>query len=58
MRLTDPANVAAGQAGPAHTRMTFTPHPDGSVRQLWESSDDDGRSWQTAFDGRYVRRKP
>lgn len=39
-------------------RISWTPQPDGSVRQLWETSDDDGRSWQTAFDGRYLRRKP
>jgi hypothetical protein len=37
-------------------RITWTPNADGSVRQLWQTSDDDGRSWATAFDGRYVRR--
>ena len=47
-----------GEGGaPKRQRITWTPQPDGSVRQLWETSDDDGRSWQTAFDGRYVRRK-
>jgi len=25
------------------------------VRQLWETSKDDGETWQTAFDGRYSR---
>ena len=39
-------------------RITWSPQPDGSLRQLWETSDDDGRRWQTAFDGRYVRRRP
>ncbi len=38
-------------------RITWTPLPDGAVRQLWETSDDDGRSWRVAFDGRYVRRR-
>ncbi len=34
-------------------RITWTPLPDGSVRQLWESSVDDGGSWTVAFDGNY-----
>ncbi|HEY2344876.1 MAG TPA: hypothetical protein VGH80_03215 [Xanthomonadaceae bacterium] len=34
-------------------RITWTPNADGSVRQLWESSDDDGGSWTTSFDGLY-----
>ncbi len=36
-------------------RITWTPDADGSVRQLWETSADDGRSWTVVFDGRYVR---
>ena len=38
-------------------RIGWTPLPDGDVRQLWESSDDDGATWVTAFDGRYVRQR-
>jgi len=38
-------------------RGTWTPNPDGSVRQLFEISPDGGRSWTTWFDGRYVRRR-
>lgn len=38
-------------------RIIWTPLPDGAVRQHWESSDDDGASWRTVFDGRYVRAK-
>jgi hypothetical protein len=37
-------------------RITWTPQADGSVRQLWESSTDGGKSWTVAFDGRYVRK--
>lgn len=37
-------------------RITWTPQPDGAVRQLWETSEDDGATWSVAFDGRYVRR--
>ena len=40
-------------------RITWTQvsNPDGAeVRQLWESSSDDGKTWTVAFDGRYRRR--
>ena len=37
-------------------RVTWTPRPDGSVRQLWEQSTDGGASWTVAFDGIYSRR--
>jgi hypothetical protein len=33
-------------------RVTWTPR-DGHVRQHWESSADDGVTWQTVFDGDY-----
>ncbi len=35
-------------------RITWTPNPDGSVRQHWETSPD-GTTWTTSFDGLYVR---
>lgn len=39
-------------------RISWTPGSDGSVRQLWQTSEDGGKTWTTAFDGRYVRKKP
>jgi hypothetical protein len=42
---------------PQLQRITWTPKPDGTVRQLWETSDDDGKSWQVSFDGSYHRKK-
>ncbi len=36
-------------------RITWTPNADGTVRQLWEASEDSGASWKIAFDGRYER---
>jgi hypothetical protein len=36
-------------------RITWTPGADGSVRQLWESTDAKGR-WSIAFDGQYTRK--
>jgi len=32
------------------TRMTYTPLGDGSVEQAGESSDDEGKTWQSSFD--------
>ena len=36
-------------------RITWTPNTDGSVRQLWEATDAQGR-WITAFDGKYTKK--
>ena len=44
----------AGAPATKH-RITWSPNPDGSVRQLWESTDGQGR-WTVAFDGRYTRK--
>ena len=47
---TDPST------GPAQReRISWTPNADGSVRQLWETSKDDGQTWTTSFDGLYRR---
>jgi hypothetical protein len=44
-------------ADPAQVqRITWTPLPDGRVRQHWESTTDGGRTWSTVFDGYYTRR--
>ena len=37
--------------------ITWTPNPDGSVRQHWRVTRDGGKTWETAFDGKYVRSK-
>ena len=36
-------------------RGIWTPNEDGSVRQFFEISADDGATWSTWFDGKYVR---
>jgi len=36
-------------------RIVWTPEPNGDVRQVWDYTTDDGKSWQQAFDGTYVR---
>jgi len=37
--------------------MTFSRLPDGNVRQHGENSTDDGKTWTTTFDFKYVRVK-
>jgi len=39
-------------------RLTFTPLPEGKVRQFMEDSADGGKTYTVAFDGIYVKRKP
>ena len=41
--------------GTAQHRISWTPNEDGSVRQLWEASQDNGSTWQVIFDGLYQR---
>jgi hypothetical protein len=36
-------------------RITWSPHPDGTVRQLWESMDSKGQ-WVVSFDGLYSKK--
>lgn len=38
-------------------RITWTPRADGAVRQFWEQSADEGKTWQAVFDGLYTRKK-
>jgi hypothetical protein len=38
-------------------KLTFFPISKDTVRQLFETSADSGKSWQPGFDGRYVRRR-
>jgi hypothetical protein len=49
--------MVLSSGGSPTQRITWTPQGDGSVRQLWQSSEDGGKTWRTAFDGRYVKRK-
>lgn len=37
-------------------RISWTPSDDGSVRQVWEVSADQGTTWNAIFDGRYLRK--
>lgn len=45
------------KGGAVRDRMTYEARKDGTVRQLWESSKDDGKTWQVVFDGSYTKVK-
>jgi len=55
MRYTSVSTGANGQK--TLGRMTFFNLGADKVRQLWETSTDDGKTWTVAFDGTYVRKK-
>ena len=45
---------AADGNGTTTHRITWTPNPDGTVRQLWDASSD-GENWTVLFDGLYEK---
>ena len=52
--LVDGAMVMSGGVEQGKIeRISWTPDPDGSVRQHWQQSTDDGTTWVTVFDGTY-----
>ena len=36
------------------SRIRWTHNADGTVRQVWDISQDEGQTWKTSFDGKYV----
>ena len=50
----DGGMVLLGIAADAQQRITWAVER-GGVRQLWETSKNDGATWTVAFDGRYTR---
>ncbi|MEP6739776.1 MAG: hypothetical protein ABJA61_05325 [Caldimonas sp.] len=57
MVLGSEAPNRGGAGGTTRQQISWTPGDDGSVRQLWESSTDSGKTWTVLFDGKYVKRK-
>jgi len=55
-RMVLEGTTANAQGGKTLHRITWTPVAADSVRQLWETSADEGKTWSVAFDGLYVRR--
>ena len=54
MRYEGEAQAAAGKV---RTRLTFFNLDPNTVRQLAEQSADDGKTWTTTYDFKYVRKK-
>jgi len=54
-RMVLEGQTVGADAQTTRHRITWTPNPDGSVRQFWESTDARGQ-WTTAFDGLYKRK--
>ena len=48
--------VLSGASGSTLNRISWEPRRDGTVRQLWETSADEGKTWSVAFDGLYRRK--
>jgi len=48
----------SGTGSQALNRITWSRIEGGIVRQVWEQSSDGGKTWATAFDGRYSPRQP
>jgi len=44
------------KGGHAKHRITWEKQKDASVRQVWDTSTDGGKSWTTAFDGIYKKK--
>ena len=53
----DKRMVLSSAPGTTVQRIAWSINDDGSVRQLWESTADGGKTWTVQFDGKYVRRK-
>lgn len=49
------ANVPGRKPGAVVNEVRWTRNDDGSVRQHWRTTKDGGKTWETAFDGKYVR---
>ena len=51
MVLSGQSKNAQGQK--IQNKITWTPNEDGTVRQLWQTSTDEKKTWRTSFDGLY-----
>jgi hypothetical protein len=48
---------AASGGGTVLDRLTFTPLSGNRVHQVWDQSQDGGKTWTNAFDGVYIPKK-
>lgn len=55
-KLTYTGESAGPGGGRAMNELSFSPNPDGTVRQFWRVSTDSGATWRVVWDGLYTRR--
>lgn len=55
MTLTD-ATLPGKKDPQKLNEIAWSKNADGSVRQLWRTSDDGGKTWKVSFDGKYVKK--
>lgn len=55
-RMVLVGDAIASDGKPHRNRITWFANADGTVRQLWEISTDDGSTWRVEFDGIYRRK--
>ena len=55
-RMVLEGRKALKEGGESRERITWEKKTPDRVRQLWESSTDEGKTWKVLFDGAYVRR--
>jgi len=55
-KMTLAADTKDASGAPLKTRITWYNNADGTVRQHWEASKDDGQTWTTLFDGLYHKK--
>jgi hypothetical protein len=56
-RMVPGGPASSRQPKGLRNRITWTPRPDGSVTQSWETSKDNGATWSEGFLGIYRRKK-
>ncbi|GAA4361531.1 hypothetical protein [Kangiella marina] len=49
------SGVTQGKSGAVMNKISWTPE-EGNVRQVWQVSTDEGKTWQTVFDGLYKKK--
>ena len=49
-------NSLTPQGGEIMNKMILSKESENEVRQLWQQSPDEGTTWNTVFDGKYIRK--
>jgi len=55
-RMTLEGETVDSAGGKSRQRIVWEPSGEGEVRQLWEASEDGGKTWKVVFDGKYRKR--